>query len=631
MFSTFDLKEISKELSDLERMRVDKIYQLGNEIRIKFFGRGREDLVIKPPLAVFVTSYPKPAPKNPTWFAMLLRKHLKAMWLFKIEQYDFDRILMFSFGFYEENNPVVKFVLIVEMFRDGNILLANQDNVIVGILSREYMKDRTLAPKSVYEFPEKKKGFDLSIDEIIELSKEYEIVKGLATQLNIGGLYAEETCLLAGVDKSKIGISKEEAVKIKEALIQLENLKKDPMIIKKNEQVVDILPYDLKSYDSSEFEKVRYESLSKALDEVYGKAESEEILREEISTHQKKIQKFERMLKSQKDLFDSYIDERELYKILGDLTYEKYPIIEESIKVIEQAKKNYSLEEIKTKLAQNKLISDVDFKTGIITFNFDPPLPIELKKDVNENANLFYEKSKKMKRKIDGAKIAMDNTEAKLLSLKEEEEEFEVEKPKAIERKAREWYERFRWFTSSEGNIVLGGRDASSNEVIVKKYMEDSDIYFHADAYGAPHVIVKDGSKVTDITLNEAAIFAVSFSSLWKDGYGGGDAYWVKPDQVTKEAPSGEYLKKGAFAIKGKRNYIRSVSIKLTIGITSEGKIMCGPDVPIEKHTVKNIKIMPGKHKKESFAKRVAKILETDDIDAIVQALPPGGCDVRGK
>ena len=631
MFSTFDLKEISKELSDLERMRVDKIYQLGNEIRIKFFGRGREDLVIKPPLAVFVTSYPKQAPKNPTWFAMLLRKHLKAMWLFKIEQYDFDRILMFSFGFYEENNPVVKFVLIVEMFRDGNILLANQENVIVGILSREYMKDRTLAPKSAYVFPEKKKGFDLSIEEIIELSKEKEIVRELATQLNIGGLYAEEACLLAGVDKSKIGISNEEAVKIKDALLQLENLNKDPMIIKKNDQIVDILPYDLASYNGPEYEKVRYESLSKALDEVYGKAESEEILREELSTHQKKIQKFERMLKSQNDLYNSYIEERELYKILGDLTYEKYPIIEESIKVIEQAKKNYSLEEIKTKLAENKLISDVDFKTGIITFNFDTPLPIELKKDVNENANLFYEKSKKMKRKIDGAKIAMDNTEAKLSTLKEEEEEFEVEKPKAIERKAREWYERFRWFTSSEGHIVLGGRDASSNEVIVKKYMEDSDIYFHADAYGAPHVIVKDGNKATDITLNEAAIFAVSFSSLWKDGYGGGDAYWVKPEQVTKEAPSGEYLKKGAFAIKGKRNYIRSVSIKLTIGITSEGKIMCGPDVPIEKHTVKNVKIMPGKHKKESFAKRMAKILETDDIDGIVQALPPGGCDLRGK
>lgn len=631
MFSTFDLKEISKELADLERMRVDKIYQLGNEIRIKFFGRGREDLVIKPPLAVFVTSYPKPAPKNPTWFAMLLRKHLKAMWLFKIEQYDFDRILMFSFGFYEENDPVVKFVLIVEMFRDGNILLADQENKIVGILSREYMKDRTLAPKSIYVFPEKKKGFDLSIDEIIELSKEYEIVKGLATQLNIGGLYAEETCLLAGVDKSKIGISNEEAIRIKEALLQLEQLKKDPMIIKKNDQVVDIIPYDLTSYNGLEYEKVRYESFSKALDEVYGKGESEEIMREELSTHQKKIQKFERMLKSQRDLYNSYIEERELYKILGDLTYEKYPIIEESIKVIEQAKKNYSLDEIKKKLAENKLISDVDFKTGIITFNFDTPLPIELKKDVNENANLFYEKSKKMKRKIDGAKIAMDNTEAKLLTLKEEEEEFEVEVPKAIEKKAREWYERFRWFTSSEGNIILGGRDSSSNEVIVKKYMEDSDIYFHADAYGAPHVIVKEGVKATDITLKEAAIFAVSFSSLWKDGYGGGDAYWVKPEQVTKEAPSGEYLKKGAFAIKGKRNYIKSVSIKLTIGITSEGKIMCGPDVPIEKHTVKNVKIMPGKHKKESFAKRIAKILETDDIDGIVQALPPGGCDVRGK
>lgn len=631
MFSNFDLKEISKELSDLERMRVDKIYQLGNEIRIKFFGRGREDLVIKPPLAVFVTSYPKPAPKNPTWFAMLLRKHLKAMWLFKIEQCDFDRILMLSFGFYEDNKPVVKFVLIVEMFRDGNIILANQDNVIIGILSREYMKDRTLAPKSVYAFPEKKKGFDLSIDEIIELSKEKEIVRELATQLNIGGLYAEELCLIAGVDKSSKNISKDEAIKIKEALSRLENLNKDPMIIKKNDEVVDITPYDLISYNGPEYQKERYESFSKALDEVYGKGESEEILREELSSHQKKIQKFERMLKSQQDLYNSYIGERDLYKKMGDMAYEKYPIIEESIKVIEQAKKNYSLEEIKKKLSDNKLISDVDFKTGIITFNFDIPLPIELKKDVNENANLFYEKSKKMKRKIDGAKIAMDNTEAKLLELKEEEEELEVEKPKAIEKKAREWYERFRWFISSEGNIILGGRDSSSNEVIVKKYMEPSDVYFHADAYGAPHVIIKEGSKANETTLNEAAIFAVSFSSLWKDGYGGGDAYWVAPEQVTKEAPSGEYLKKGAFAIKGKRNYIKSVPIRLSIGITADGKIMCGPDAPIEKHTVKNVKIMPGKHKKESFAKRLSKILETDDIDGIVQALPPGGCDVRGS
>jgi len=631
MFSTFDLKEISKELSEIERMRIDKIYQLGNELRIKFFGRGREDLVIKPPLAVFVTSYPKPAPKNPTWFAMLLRKHLKSMWLFKIEQYDFDRILTLSFGFYEENEPKVKFVLIVEMFRDGNIILANDQNVIVGIQSREYMKDRTLAPKSVYAFPEKKKSFDITASELIELSKGNEIVRELATQLNIGGLYAEEVCLLSGVEKSKKDISEEEAQRVKDALSKLQDLKKDPMIIKKNGEVKDIVPYDLISYTTPEFEKIRYDSFSKALDEVYGKAESEEILKEELSSHQKKIQKFERMLKSQKDLYESYLEEQELYKNMGDLAYEKYPIIEESMKVIEQAKKSYSMEEIKEKLKDNKLIKGIDFKTGVITFNFDIELPIEFKLNVNENANSFYERSKKMKRKIDGARIAMENTEKKIVELKKEEVEFEVEAPKIIEKKVREWYERFRWFISSEGNIVLGGRDSSSNEVIVKKYMEDNDIYFHADAYGAPHVVVKEGSKAGETTLNEAAVFAVSFSSLWKDGYGGGDAYWVKPDQVTKEAPSGEYLKKGAFSIKGKRNYIKSVPIKLTIGITQDGKIMCGPDTPVQKNTVKNIKIMPGKHKKESFAKRISKILETDDIDGIVQALPPGGCDVRGE
>lgn len=89
------------------------------------------------------------------------------------------------------------------------------------------------------------------------------------------------------------------------------------MIIKKSGEVKDIVPYDLISYSSPEFEKIRYDLFSKTLDEVYGKAESEEILKEELSSHQKKIQKFERMLKSQKDLYESYLEEQELYKKMG--------------------------------------------------------------------------------------------------------------------------------------------------------------------------------------------------------------------------------------------------------------------------------------------------------------------------
>jgi len=98
------------------------------------------------------------------------------------------------------------------------------------------------------------------------------------------------------------------------------------------------------------------------------------------------------------------------------------------------------MEEIKEKLKDNKLIKGIDFKTGVITFNFDIELPIEFKLNVNENANSFYERSKKMKRKIDGARIAMENTEKKIAELKKEEVEFEVEAPKIIEKKVREWY-----------------------------------------------------------------------------------------------------------------------------------------------------------------------------------------------
>lgn len=32
------------------------------------------------------------------------------------------------------------------------------------------------------------------------------------------------------------------------------------------------------------------------------------------------------------------------------------------------------------------------------------------------------------------------------------------------------WYERFNWFISSENYLVISGRDAQQNELIVKRY-----------------------------------------------------------------------------------------------------------------------------------------------------------------
>ena len=174
---------------------------------------------------------------------------------------------------------------------------------------------------------------------------------------------------------------------------------------------------------------------------------------------------------------------------------------------------------------------------------------------------------------------------------------------------------------------MIGGRDAATNETLVKRYLEEGDLHVHADITGAPQVIIKDGAKAPETTIEEAGIFAVSFSKAWKLSVSSLDAYWVNPDQVTKEPPTGEFLGKGAFFIKGKKNYLRKLPVDVSIGLCQDS-VMCGPTSAISAKCEQHVKIVPGKESKEKTAKRLMEILSWDDVNDIVQALPPGGCDI---
>jgi len=206
---------------------------------------------------------------------------------------------------------------------------------------------------------------------------------------------------------------------------------------------------------------------------------------------------------------------------------------------------------------------------------------------------------------------------------------------KRIERRKKKWFEKFRWFVSSEGFLVLAGKDAGTNEVLIKRHMNENDLYCHADVYGAPHVVIKDGQKAGEKTIFEACQFAVSMSRAWSQGLYGADAYWAYPNQVTKQAPSGEYLGKGAFMVYGKRNWLRGLPLKLAVGVINyegEDYVVCAPVDAVKAHTSKYIVIRPGRLKKGELVKKIRGILEKwgykvreEDLNAI---LPPGGGEI---
>ncbi|KZZ99121.1 serologically defined colon cancer antigen 1 [Moelleriella libera RCEF 2490] len=133
------------------------------------------------------------------------------------------------------------------------------------------------------------------------------------------------------------------------------------------------------------------------------------------------------------------------------------------------------------------------------------------------------------------------------------------------------WFEKFSWFISSDGYLVLGGRDAQQNEMLYKKHLRKGDIYCHADLRGAPSVVIKNNASAPDApippaTLAQAGCLSVCASEAWDQKAGMG-AWWVKADQVSKSAPAGEFLPIGSFMVRDQKNFLPPAQLLLGLGV----------------------------------------------------------------
>lgn len=584
-FSSFDVHEMVKELQDLLHMRVNTVYQIGQDMRIKLFGKGRKDLVITRE-AFYITRYPKKAPQTPPAFAMQLRKYLKGSFLYRITQVNFDRIVEFHFGY----NNETQYILVAELFGKGNIILHSGEEII-GVLRKEKWKDRIVYPHQPYKYPPSRLSIDISLEEFLELKIESE--RDLAVNFNFGKLYANEIFLRS--DSSD-----------PEALYKaMHSFEKHPNTV----EDTDVVPYDLLVY--TDYEKQYYPTFGEAVDEFY-KPGIEEVETEE-----------DRIIQSQKEALEEFKVNKELYTKYGNLIYENFSLVQDVITTLLEARKTYAWDEIVhiIKRSDNETaqkIVDIDYRNGKVTVDLREPVTLDFTVSINENAAFYYEQAKKMDKKIKGAEKALKRT------VKRKAKKPKPEKVKVLRK--REWYEKFHWCFSSDRFLIVGGRDARTNEVLVKRYMESDDVYVHADVQGAPSVVVKKGRTAPEKTITEAAVFAATFSSAWNH-FGSVECYWVYPEQVTKSPPSGEYLTTGAFFIRGSKKFVK-VQLEVGLGVY-EDKVMAGPESAVAHHVEKYVVVGFGDEKKERLAKQISKILEYSDIDEIVRALPGTGRILR--
>ena len=406
------------------------------------------------------------------------------------------------------------------------------------------------------------------------------------------------------------------------------------IVLGEDGEFLDVVPIKLKRYE--EFKTQVYPSFNQALDEFYLRVTVAEraVNHLEVDKIKKEAERLRRMVAEQEKSIHEDEAKAERDKLIGDTIYAHFNELqtfqEHLLKANQQGHEWNTI--ITTVMAAKKTgkppaayVESFDGKNlalnlGIENFHFS----FNLRDSLFDNANRYYEHGKRAKEKSQGALFALQDSKRKLAKIERElteAEELKSLKPaeiiealskRKVEMENREWYEKFRWFITSDGFLVVAGKDTVSNEVLVKKYTKQEDAVFHAEITGAPFVVVKaEGKPISEQALREAGDFGVSYSRAWRENLGTADVYWVKVDQLSKSGPSGESVPHGAFFVVGKRNWMRNVPLRVAVGIIvgEETSFVGGPVDAVKAKTKAYIIILPGDTMGKDLLKQILKSL----------------------
>jgi predicted ribosome quality control (RQC) complex YloA/Tae2 family protein len=629
--TSFDIAALVPELDRLIKgTRIDNIYQINPVtllLKLRRSGQPPLHLLIEAGRRLHLTSYVLKKPQKPPTFCMALRKHLRNGEVMGIRQHEFERIVIIEVGRKEGD-----FKLISELFGEGNIILVNPENKILQALAYRRMRDRNVSRNEVFQHAPSsgRNPFKLSRQDFREIRElgQLEIVRALTKFLSIGGVYAEEILLRAKVDKkvSCNSLTDEELDRIYDELHQIlsiiETGNVEPRIIVDDKgEWIDVTPIPMKKY--LHFDQKTYETVNEALDEYYTEISAREGVVEVAKGVERELARYQRILQRQRKALEDLKDQIERNKRIGDIIYMHFNDLKFLLqRIMDEKRDGKSWEQIISTIEEGKeagRVPDIYFHSMepqrlILNVSVEGSVfPLNLRRSIQANATKYYTRAKKAEKKLEGAEKALLDTQARIEELQQRIGRVEETRKHPPKRRKKAWYEKFRWFHSSDGFLVIGGRDATTNEILVKKYMEPHDIVFHADILGAPFVLIKTGGETPpEQTMRESAQLAASYSRAWRQMLGAVDVYWVTPEQVSKSPPSGQYLKKGAFMIRGPKNYVRGVRLRIAIGVKMEKErvtVIGGPVEAIANQTNVYVEIVPGNQTSSRLAKQIRQLL----------------------
>ena len=528
--SSFEISRIVHEISNMIGARMKKAYQPHYEqivLRLNRKGAPSTDIVIVRGLRIYASTRDRPMPTQPSQFAMILRKHLNNSRLVGVEQFGFDRVIRLVF-----EHGGGKASIIIELFRDGNVILLDENEVIVRPLTHAKYSSRSIKKGEKYAPPPAAidpRNITISNLEHILEDSDHELIRTLASRVNLGRIYGSALCSIAGISEEvpSKSLSVEERGSIFEALkkmlgdldegsganIWLYDLESLNLWKKADDEsgrdsassgIIQFSPIDLPSMDSSL--KISVPTLSDAYDFIFGSHDAaafirreEEKLVESGSRAEDEGSKLARRANQQKLAIEKFKQRAAITQELGRAIQENWEHVDSIIYQLNDAVVTKGWQQIAELIHEIEWIDSVDpasqrFVAFLPDEDGDPGSSVTLdsSKTVHQNAQSYFEEARVQKSKAEGAIIALEKTERSIeRAVKRAAKDAAAGKLRAKSRARRFWFEKYKWAVVSGGNFLIGGKDAKGNDALVKKHLSLKDLYFHADLHGAPSCSLK--------------------------------------------------------------------------------------------------------------------------------------------
>ena len=474
---------------------------------------------------VYLTDVNKPAPKVAPAFLMLLRKYIGTAKITDIFQMGLERILCFKLEHLNELGDLSHKKMYVEiMGKHSNIIFTDENNKIIDSIKRisaNMSSLREVLPGREYFLPDELKKKDLlntELEEFIDIlkSKEYALSKSIYMNFaGISPLIAEEIVLRASLSSQapSTSLSKLEYTHlfhtIKNLLDDISSHNFSPNIVYRKEEALEFSSVELFSYNSEEYKKESYDSVSKMLYDFYSSREAFVLSRQKSSDLRRIVNTaLERASKKfdlqEKQLQDA--DKKDIYRVYGDLlnTY------------------GYSLKGGESSFTTENFYDN----------NKEITIPLDKNKSAKENAKKYYDKYAKLSRTTKALSEEILNTkndiehllsiqtaldvssdDESLSQIRQELVDFGYIKKHSSGKQKKSTSHPYHYI-STDGYDIYVGKNNYQNEELTFKVATGNDWWFHAKGIPGSHVILKSNNEedLPDRVYEEAAALAAFYS-----------------------------------------------------------------------------------------------------------------------